>query len=33
MLMQWTCDSAFCFFPLIENELMGLALHPFDLAD
>ena len=30
--MQWTCDSAYRFFPLIENELMGLTLHPFDLA-
>jgi len=25
-------DSAFRFFPLVEDELMGLALHPFDLA-
>lgn len=31
-LMQWTCDSAFRFFPLVENELLGLTLHPFDLA-
>jgi hypothetical protein len=30
--MQWARDSAFRFFPLIESELMGLALHPFDLA-
>jgi len=32
VLMQWTRDSAFRFFPLIEDELLGLALHPFDLA-
>ncbi len=31
-LMQWVRDSAFRFFPLIEDELLGLALHPFDLA-
>jgi len=30
--MQWLRDSAFRFFPLIEHDLMGLALHPFDLA-
>jgi hypothetical protein len=32
VLMQWSRDSAFRFFPLVEDELMGLALHPFDLA-
>ncbi|MBK7975675.1 MAG: hypothetical protein IPK07_21140 [Deltaproteobacteria bacterium] len=31
-LMQWVRHSAFRFFPLIEDELLGLALHPFDLA-
>jgi hypothetical protein len=30
--MQWAHDSAFRFFPLVEDDLMGLALHPFDLA-
>jgi len=30
--MQWARDSAFRFFPLIEDDIMGLALHPFDLA-
>jgi hypothetical protein len=30
--MQWTRDSAFRFFPLVEHEVFGLALHPFDLA-
>ena len=30
--IQWARDSAFRFFPLIEDELLGLALHPFDLA-
>lgn len=31
-LVQWVQDSAFRFFPLIEDEELGLALHPFDLA-
>lgn len=30
--MQWARDSAYRFFPLIEDPLMGLTLHPFDLA-
>jgi hypothetical protein len=30
--MQWAQDSAFRFFPLLEDDLMGLVLHPFDLA-
>jgi hypothetical protein len=30
--LQWMRDSAFRFFPLIEDERLGLALHPFDLA-
>lgn len=30
--MQWARDSAYRFFPLVEDDLMGLALHPFDLA-
>ena len=30
--MQWVRDSAYRFFPLIEDDLMGLAMHPFDLA-
>ncbi len=32
VLLQWTRDSAYRFFPLIEHEELGLALHPFDLA-
>lgn len=32
VLMQWTRDSAFRFFPLQEDSLFGLTLHPFDLA-
>ncbi len=32
VLIQWARDSAFRFFPLIEDELLGLVLHPFDLA-
>lgn len=31
-LMQWSRDSAYRFFPLIEDDVMGLTLHPFDLA-
>lgn len=31
-VIQWARDSAYRFFPLIEDQLMGLALHPFDLA-
>jgi hypothetical protein len=30
--MEWTRDSAYRFFPLVEDEALGLALHPFDLA-
>ncbi len=30
--MQWARDSAFRFFPLIEDDTLGLTLHPFDLA-
>jgi hypothetical protein len=32
VLMQWTCDSAFRFFPLLPHEDLGLTLHPLDLA-
>ena len=32
VLLQWARDSAFRFFPLIEDELLGLTLHPLDLA-
>lgn len=32
VLIQWCRDSAFRFFPLIENPVLGLTLHPFDLA-
>jgi hypothetical protein len=32
VVMQWTHDSAFRFFPLVEHEDFGLTLHPFDLA-
>lgn len=31
-LMQWTRDSAYRFFPLVEHPDLGLTLHPFDLA-
>lgn len=30
--VQWAHDSAYRFFPLVEDSLLGLALHPFDLA-
>ena len=30
--VQWTCDSAYRFFPLIEHPDLGLTLHPFDSA-
>ena len=30
--VQWAHDSAYRFFPLVEDPLLGLALHPFDLA-
>jgi len=29
---SWARDSAFRFYPLIEDETPGLVLHPFDLA-
>lgn len=32
VLVQWTRDSAYRFFPLVEHPELGLALHPFDLA-
>lgn len=31
-LLQWTSDSAYRFFPLVEHEDLGLVLHPFDIA-
>ena len=32
MVMEWTQDSAFRFFPLVEDDILGLTLHAFDLA-
>jgi len=32
LLVEWTRDSAFRFFPLVEHDELGLTLHPFDLA-
>lgn len=32
VLIEWTRDSAFRFFPLVSHEDFGLVLHPFDLA-
>lgn len=31
-VVEWTRDSAFRFFPLMEDPVLGLTLHPFDLA-
>lgn len=31
-VLQWACDSAFRFFPLVTHDDFGLVLHPFDLA-
>jgi hypothetical protein len=31
-VVEWTRDSAFRFFPLVEDDDLGLMLHPFDLA-
>ncbi len=32
VLLEWTRDSSFRFFPLLEHKDFGLTLHPFDLA-
>ena len=32
VLVQWVRDSAFRFFPLVEDDDLGLTLHPLDLA-
>lgn len=32
VIIQWTRDSAYRFFPLIRHDDLGLTLHPFDLA-
>ncbi len=32
VLLQWACDSAYRFFPLVRHDEFGLVLHPFDLA-
>jgi hypothetical protein len=32
VVIQWTCDSAYRFFPLLKHPDLGLTLHPFDLA-
>ncbi len=32
VIVQWTRDSAYRFFPLLRHEELGLTLHPFDLA-
>lgn len=32
VLLQWARDSAFRFFPLVEDSVMGLTMHPLDLA-
>ena len=32
VVLQWACDSAYRFFPLVKHRDFGLVLHPFDLA-
>ena len=32
LIVEWARDSAFRFFPLVEDADLGLVLHPFDLA-
>jgi Nucleotidyl transferase AbiEii toxin, Type IV TA system len=32
VVLEWVCDSAYRFFPLVEHPDFGLTLHPFDLA-
>ena len=32
VLLQWVHESAYRFFPLLEDDTFGLTLHPFDLA-
>lgn len=32
VIVQWSQDSAYRFFPLLRHEVLGLVLHPFDLA-
>jgi hypothetical protein len=32
VVLQWAQDSAFRYFPLVEHSVLGLALHPLDLA-
>jgi hypothetical protein len=32
VVLEWSRDSAFRFFPLVEHEEFGLMLHPFDLT-
>jgi len=32
LVVEWARDSAFRFFPLVEDDDLGLTLHPFDLA-
>jgi hypothetical protein len=32
LLMEWARDSAFRFFPFVEDADLGLVLHPFDVA-
>jgi len=32
VLVEWSHDSAFRFFPLVSHDVLGLTLHPLDLA-
>lgn len=30
--LEWARDSSYRYFPLVSHEMLGLVLHPFDLA-
>ena len=32
VVLQWARDSAYRFYPLLQDDNFGLVLHPFDLA-
>lgn len=32
VLIQWVRDSAYRFFPLVKDDVLGVTLHPVDLA-
>jgi hypothetical protein len=32
VVVEWARESAYRFFPLVRHDVLGLALHPFDLS-